>query len=606
MRVKMQYPPVGVLDVLRAMWQGLRPDGWLAVVTLFLFLVASIAEVFVPLLYKHFFDTLTAPLEKSIAVVTLLSIITGVLALRALRWAARNIGLLGLQKIEPDTMARLRQMSFEYLAQHSLGFFSNNFSGSLIQRVSRFARSFERLADTIAFNFIPLGVTILGAVIVTWRDTPLLSLIIMGWITVFFTFNYVFAVWRVKYNIRMAEADSKTTGMLADLFANQSSITLFASLKNEVKRFTAVTNAQAKITRTTWNINSSFDAVQAAIIFIAEFLIFYFSIKLWQEGSITVGTFVLVQVYIIALAGQLWDFGRIIRTVFEVFADSKEMVEMLKLPHEIKDVADAEELSVLSGEIVFENLTFNFGENRKVLEDVDLSISGGQKIGLVGPSGAGKTTILRLLFRLYNITEGRILIDGQDIQKVTQESLRRAIAVVPQEPVLFHRTLMENIRYGRLDATDAEVKEAARLANCAQFIDGLPAGYDTYVGERGVKISGGERQRIAIARAILKDAPILILDEATSSLDSHSEVLIQEALDRLMEGKTTIAVAHRLSTIRQMDRILVLEDGHIKEDGTHDSLLAKPSLYRDLWNLQAGGFITEDDAVSEDKESEVL
>lgn len=603
MRAKIEYPRVGVIDVLRVMGKGLKPDRWLAVGTVALFLLASIAEVFVPILYKRFFDTLSLPLEKNIAVVTLISIILGVLALRAFRWASRNIGLLGIQKLEPNTMARLRQMSFEYLAQHSLAFFSNNFTGSLIQRVNRFARSFERLADTIAFNLIPLGITIIGAVVVTWSHTPLLSMIIVAWITVFFAFNYVFALWRVKYNIRMAEADSKTSGMLADLFANHSSITMFAALSSEAKRFRGVTEAQAKITRTTWNINSSFDAIQAAVIFIAEFFIFYFSIQLWSQGAITIGTFVLVQVYIIQLASQLWDFGRIVRTVFEVFADSKEMVEMLLLPHEIKDVDKAPELSVSKGEIVFENLSFYFGEKKRVLEDITLTIAGGQKVGLVGPSGAGKTTILRLLFRLFEVTKGHISIDGQNIHNVTQESLRRAIAVVPQEPVLFHRTLMENIRYGRLDATDDEVREAARLANCADFINALPQGYDTYVGERGVKISGGERQRIAIARAILKDAPILILDEATSSLDSHSEALIQEALDRLMMGKTTIAVAHRLSTIRKMDRIILLEGGRIREDGTHDSLLKGQTLYRELWNLQAGGFIADE---GEEKDSEVL
>ncbi|TAJ14193.1 ABC transporter ATP-binding protein [Patescibacteria group bacterium] len=603
MRTKLDYPPVGVRDVLTVMSRGIGKNKWLTVGTLGLFFVASVSDIFVPILYKKFFDTLSLEGEKHVVALVLVSIIVSVLSLRVFRWVTRNVALLGLQKIEPETMARLRQISFEYLANHSLGFFSNNFTGSLIQRVNRFARSFERLADTIAFHFIPLGVTIVGAIVVTWFYTPILSIIIMVWIAVFFICNYVFALWRVKYNILIAAADSKTSGVLADLFSNQNAITLFATLPFESNRFRNVTNEQAKITRTTWNINSTFDAIQAAIIFIAEFFIFYFSIQLWEKDAITIGMFVLVQVYIIQLASQLWDFGRIVRTVFEVFADSKEMVEMLLLPHEIKDVPSASVLKVDKGLIEFNDVVFNFGSTRTILNRINLQIEGGEKIALVGSSGAGKTTILRLLFRLYEVTSGHILIDGQDIQHVTQESLRKNIALVPQEPVLFHRTLIENIRYGRLDASDEEVHEAARLANC-DFIENLPQGYNTFVGERGVKLSGGERQRIAIARAILKDAPILVLDEATSSLDSQSEALIQEALDRLMKGKTTIAVAHRLSTIRQMDRIIVLENGSVREDGTHDALLKdSQSLYRELWNLQAGGFIAdsdEEDTISKD------
>ncbi|MES2014544.1 MAG: ABC transporter ATP-binding protein [Patescibacteria group bacterium] len=594
MRTKAEYPRVKVSDVLRYMGKGLRPNKWIAIGTLILFLGASITDVFTPLFYKRFFDTLSSGSDRSLAVSILLSTIVIILVLHAMRWAARNIGLFGLQKLEPDTMARLRQSSFEYLAGHSYSFFANNFTGSLIQRVNRFARSFERLADSIVFNLIPLAVTTIGAIVVTFTIAPILALVIFVWIVVFFTLNYVFALWRVKYNIALAAADSKTTGVLADLLTNQNAITLFTTLRNESKFFADATLEQAQITRKTWNINSSFDATQAALIFIAEFFIFYFGIGFWQAGALTVGTFVLVQVYVIQLAGQLWDFGRIIRTVYEVFADSKEMVEMLMLPHEIKDVPGAKALTVSDGTITLEDVTFNFQETHAVLRGINLTIPGGQKVALVGSSGAGKTTVIRLLLRFYELTGGHILIDGQDIHTVSQESLRQAIALVPQDPILFHRTLLENIRYGRLDATDAEVHEAARLANCDGFIASLPLGYNTYVGERGVKLSGGERQRIAIARALLKNAPILILDEATSSLDSESEALIQSALNVLMKGKTVIAIAHRLSTIRGMDRIIVLDEGVVREDGTHDSLLKdSSSLYAELWNLQAGGFIPE-------------
>ncbi|MBV9349902.1 MAG: ABC transporter ATP-binding protein [Patescibacteria group bacterium] len=597
MQGKIEYPPVGVKDVAKAMWEGLRPNGWLTLWTLFLYLASSLASVYTPVLYKNFFDTLSSATDRALGAHILITLVVWILILHALAWGTRTIANFGIQRIEPETMARLRNISFEHLVRHSFGFFTNTFTGSLIQRVNRFARAFERMADTVAFNLIPLSVTTVGAIFITWTITPLLSLIILIWTGVFFGLNYIFAIWRVKYNIQIAAADSKTTGALADILTNQNSVALFTAFPYEKEYFSEVTNEQSRVTIRTWNVNSAFDAVQSAITFIAEFIIFYNGILLWERGAMTLGTFVLVQVYIIQLASQLWDFGRIIRTVYEVYADSKEMVEILALPHEIQDVPLARELSISKGDIAYDEVTFSFQESRKVLDGITLAIPGGQKVALVGPSGAGKTTFVRLLLRFYDLTSGRILIDGQDIAEATQESLRRNIALVPQEPILFHRSLLNNIRYGRLDATDEEVKKAASLAHCDEFIESLPLGYETFVGERGVKLSGGERQRIAIARAILKNAPILILDEATSSLDSHSEALIQDALDTLMKGKTAIVVAHRLSTIRKMDRIIVLEGGKVREDGTHEKLLRNEnSLYRSLWNLQAGGFIVDTDA----------
>jgi ATP-binding cassette subfamily B protein len=280
----------------------------------------------------------------------------------------------------------------------------------------------------------------------------------------------------------------------------------------------------------------------------------------------SIGTFVLIQAYIIGLGQHLWDFGRIIRNVYESYADSEEMVRILNTPHEVKNRPNAKPLQVAKGIIKLKDVSFKFGDGREVLRSVSLKVAGGEKIALVGPSGSGKSTLVRLIVRFHNLKNGLIEIDGQDIQKVTLDSLRESISAVPQDPVLFHRSLLENIRYGRRDASDNEVIEAAKLAHCDEFIESLRLKYDTLVGERGIKLSGGERQRIAIARAILKNAPILILDEATSSLDSHSELLIQDALDKLMKGKTTIVIAHRLSTIRKMDRIIVLNKGQITED----------------------------------------
>ncbi len=593
---RIEYPKVTVLDILRAMWSGITPQRWLFFVGISAFLIdQTIRAAAVPLYYKQLFDTLTSPGENIQSLVpALLGIVLTIAGFNLARLILRRVGDFSVSTLEAQTMARLRQRAFDYLIHHSHGFFGNNFTGSLVQRISRFARGLERLIDTIAFNLIPLFVTIVSAIIVTWNTEKTLSYIIIIWVSIFLVCNLVFSLWRLKYNIQSAEADSKTTGTLADIIANHTEVSLFAAFPFESKNVKTVTRAQAKITQFTWNLGNAFDGVQASLIFIAEFLIFYYGVKLWGQGIVTVGTLVLAQVYVIQLSNQLWDFGRIVRTLYEVFADSKEMVEIMALPHEVKDIPNARALQVEKGLIEFKNVTFTFEQTRTVLEHVNLSISGGQKVAFVGPSGAGKTTFVRLLLRLYDVTGGNIFIDGQNIREVALEGLHKNIAMVPQDPILFHRTLLENIRYGRPTATDAEVKEAARLAHCDEFMSSFPEGYETYVGERGVKLSGGERQRVAIARAILKNAPILILDEATSSLDSRSELLIQDALENLMRGKTTIVIAHRLSTIRKMDRIIVVDNGAVSEDGSHDELLKNPnSLYRKLWELQAGGFMLE-------------
>ena len=284
--------------------------------------------------------------------------------------------------------------------------------------------------------------------------------------------------------------------------------------------------------------------------------------------------------------------GSMMNGFIRVYGEIEEGLDTVLEDHEIADIPEAKSLEVDEAVLEWNNVTFNYGEN-KVFDEFDLTIPSGQRVGLVGPSGAGKTTFVSLLLRQHDLTSGAILIDGQNIAEVTQDSLRENIAVVPQEPLLFHRTIRENIAYGKPDATDNEIMAVARLAKAHEFIKDLPLGYDTLVGERGVKLSGGQKQRVAIARAMLKDAPILVLDEATSALDSESEVAIQQALHKLMVGKTVIAIAHRLSTLREMDRIIVLEGGKIVEDGSHDSLLQYGGVYARLWTHQAGGFLQE-------------
>ena len=583
---------IKIKHIFKHFWKAIKPQKWSFFSMLTFFVFSNILHILIPLYYKKFFDLLGQNEYKNILSIQLVDIIIMVLIMHGFIWALNQFGFFTMNRFVANTMSRIRQMCFDYTIRHSYSFFANNFTGSLVQRVGRFARSFERLHDTLFFNLIPLVINIVGVVIVIYTQNPTISYILIGWTAVMIVFNYFFQRWKLKYDTVVAKADSLTTANLADSITNQNTIASFAGFKKESDNFKQITNNQSKLQKTTWDFGIMKDGTQVAFIFIAEFLLFYYAIKFWEKDLITIGTFVLIQTYIIGLAQRLWDFGKIIKHIYESFADSKEMVEILETPYEIKDKTGAKPLNVDKGEIRFENASFAFNQTRTVLDNININIKGGEKIALIGPSGAGKSTMIKLLTRMYDLTSGAIKIDEQNIEEVLQDSLRSNISLVPQDPILFHRTLMENIRYGKEDATDEEVIEASRLAHCDEFIDVLPLKYETFVGERGIKLSGGERQRVAIARAILKNAPILILDEATSSLDSHSESLIQDALDRLMKDKTTIVIAHRLSTIRKMDRVIVIDQGKILEEGSHKDLINKEGgLYKKLWDLQAGGFI---------------
>ncbi len=579
-------------DVFKAFWRGMSFHKRSLFFAVFGVALARAFSIIIPIYYKKFFDILNLATPIDIRAVQLTNLIIFIFGLNVIVWVGYRLGSFASIHFQARVIARLKQSAFDYMIEHSYAFYANNFTGSLVQKVNRFGRAFETLADRIVFDVLPLFSQITGVCIVLWFTNPLITKVLLVWIFVFLCFNYFFSKWKLKYDVKRASMDSFATGVLSDAVSNQNNIQLFTGSKFESGYFKDVTDDQATLTKFVWNLQAVVDTVQSLLIFIIEFLLFYYAIKYWQVGAITVGTFVLIQVYLVGLSGHLWDFSRVIRNIYEAVADAKEMVDILKLGHDVKDLKGAKQLKVKSGEVVFDKVGFGFSGERTVLHDVSMTIKAGERVALIGPSGAGKSTFVKLLLRLYDVSSGEIRIDGQNISKVTQESLRKNVSLVPQDPILFHRTLLENIRYGRRGASDAEVLLAARQAHCDEFALGLPAKYGTYVGERGIKLSGGERQRVAIARAILKNAPVLVLDEATSSLDSHSESLIQDALDKLMKGKTVIVIAHRLSTIRKMDRIIVLEKGKVIEEGSHDELLKNnSSLYTKLWNLQAGGFI---------------
>ncbi|MDP2630492.1 MAG: ABC transporter ATP-binding protein [Candidatus Uhrbacteria bacterium] len=583
---------VTVKDTLKIYWRAVRnhlPSFFFAAAGI---VGGSILYIIEPIYFKKFFDLLSSQQAPAILYPHLFGLLLTIMGLFFGSWICYRIAELGNTAFQTSVITDLKEHAFSALLHHSYTFFSNSFAGALVRRVHRLANDgFEMFADRMLWTLLPLVISLGGIVIVLWSTLPAFAVVLVIWFLIFFTVQIALSLWKMQYDIARGKRDTQNSAILADSLANHATIQLFARKKYEFLKFREANQDLRKIMFFTWNLGGVIDAVQSLLFMIIQFVVLYVALRAWRDGQITLGTFVLVQTYLVQIFGKLWDFGRAVRNIYSSFADAKEMVEIMLTPIDVADIPRAPLLSVTRGEIIFDHVSFSYQKTRRVLNDISLNIPSGQRIGLVGPSGAGKSTVVKLLLRLHDVESGHITIDGQDIQKCTQDSLRESVSFVPQEPILFHRTLMENIRYGRLDATDEEVHVAATRAHCDAFIRDLPDNYQTLVGERGVKLSGGERQRIAIARAILKNAPILVLDEATSSLDSESELLIQDALEKLMKGKTVIAIAHRLSTIRQMDRIIVLTDGCITEEGSHESLLKKRgSMYAKLWELQSGGF----------------
>ncbi len=495
-----------------------------------------------------------------------------------------------ITKFEAD----VRMSMFGYVLNHSQHYFSNHLAGEIANKISDMPQSLTRLLMQITQLFIPVVVALCISTVFYLNINPLFAMILISWVIIHLSICMAFANKCSKYSDIHATARSKLAGRIVDSLTNHANVRMFARNRYE-KEYLSHFQEDEKIKH--WNslwVIEKMKMCLGVVSFLGiGIIINWYMLYSWQQGKLTTGEVVFIFNTNWNITMMVWLAGLELPQFFKEVGICQQALTIIRDTHEIVDQPNAIPLEVPKGEIIFKEVTFRYKDQSELFKDKNIILRSHDKIGLVGFSGSGKTTFINLILRNYNIERGAILIDGQDISKVTQDSLREKISMIPQEPALFHRTLMENIRYGRLNATDEEVIEASIKARCHEFIMKFPDNYRTQVGERGAKLSGGQRQRIAIARAILKNAPILILDEATSALDSVTEKEIQEGLDIAMREQTVIVIAHRLSTLSGMDRILVFHEGRIIEDGTHQKLIQANGHYKKLWEMQVGGFIPD-------------
>ncbi len=481
---------------------------------------------------------------------------------------------------------------FSYLNQHSYRYFQNNFAGSLSNKI------FDLQAGTVTILQTLDAATaqffgLIAAIITMLLVHPIFGLTLFLWAISFLSFSYYFYPSIRDLSNEFAGSKTIAVGKIVDSISNIINVRLFSRnpYENQIVD-ESIQDTVNKDRRMQWKILGMHVFWDVSIIVLIGINIVIL-VHMYQKNLVSVGDFSFIISLSMSIFYNLWWLATQFVTFTEEAGKCKQALTVIEEPLELVDKPDAKPIVVTKGEIEFNDVSFHYGEGSHLFRNKNILIQPGQKVGLVGYSGSGKSSFVNLILRLFDVESGAITIDGQNIAEVTQNSLREHISMIPQDTSLFHRSLMDNIRYGRLDASDEDVIEAAKKAHCHEFIVELTEGYQSLVGERGVKLSGGQRQRIAIARALLKNAPILILDEATSALDSVTERLIQEGLHRLMQGKTTIVIAHRLSTLSEMDRILVFDDGHVIEDGTHEQLIKSKGHYAHMWQMQANGFLPE-------------
>ena len=520
--------------------------------------------------------------------------IVALLVVNAVGQACSKLQDWSVMALELNGNYHLARLCFDTLSNQSMTFHTSRFGGSLVSQTSRFMNGYSGLVDVVVYSFIPTVASVVCTIVLLWPASPLFVVVLFAMLVLYVTVAYRMYERILPLSANTAAAQSKLSGVLSDAVTNILAVKTCGREDYERGLFDTADQEAMEAERISMNAMMRRGAMTSTLITIIMFItsIFVCGGNAWY--GISAGTLVMMFTYTYQLTMRFNYFNSMMQRINRAVGDAAEMTKILDEPRLVEDAPGAQPLVVRQGNIDFCHLSFRYhdaAEDDYVFRDLDLHVPAGQRVGLVGHSGSGKTTLTKLLLRLSDVQGGQILIDGQDVSACTQQSLRRQVAYVPQEALLFHRSIRENIAYGRPDATEEQIREAARLANALEFIDRLPHGLDTMVGERGVKLSGGQRQRVAIARAILADCPILVLDEATSALDSESEALVQEALENLMAGRTALVVAHRLSTVAALDRIVVLEEGTIVEDGTHAELSQAGGVYAGLWDRQSGAFL---------------
>ncbi len=516
-------------------------------------------------------------------------------------FALLNLGIVLLSRasgaalvlIGPSLRKRVRRELFNYLQHHSQQFFLSHFAGSLGNRISEVSMSVAHTLWTVLFDFWPLVISFSVSLVLLFSVNSDLALTLAAWIIVYVIISFLLALKCRDLAREYAASRSLVSGKIVDSVTNIMNAKLFARRDYERAYLEGFLNLEVKSARKTfWYMERIrwFQFIAAMILMLG---VIGYALKIWSEKGMTISQFAMSASLSLMLIEQARGLSRRFLEYFEYIGNIKDGISLIVSTHEVIDINNAHPLNITDATIQFNHVDFSYSTGKPVFENLNINIASGEKVGLVGFSGSGKSSLLNLMLRLFEPQSGSILIDGEDIQTVSQESLRANIAMIPQDPMLFHRTLMENIRYGCLDASDEEVITAAKKAHAHEFICETEDGYQSLVGERGVKLSGGQRQRIALARAILKNTSILLLDEATSALDSVTERHIQESLKYLMRDKTVVVIAHRLSTLAHLDRILVFHEGKLVEDGKHHALLDLEGYYARMWSMQAGGFLPE-------------
>ena len=584
-----ERPFQAVLGYAASLWR--RQPATVAATTIAI-LLATAADLAIPVFAGRLIDAVAEP-DRQIGRTAGMAAIMAMAALGIAQICGRHLSFLGIIRVTTRMMHQAGQDAFWRVQRFATDWHANSFSGSVVRRITRGMWAIDLLNDTVVLAFIPALMVLFGSAIMLGYRWPAMGGLVLAGAAGYLALSATMVLRYVAPAARLSNRwDTRIGGALADTIGCNAVVKGFAAESREDAVLDNLLGKWQRRTRRTWMRGTYSNTAQMTTLLTLRITVLGTALVLWWQGRATPGdvTYVLTAYFLVH--GYLREMGYHIANLQRCVNDMEEMVALNAEPIGIADRSSARTLSVTAGRIAFEAVTFRYGGHTTALYDrLSLTIRAGERVGLVGHSGSGKSTFVKLIQRLYDVTDGRITIDGQDIAGVTQASLRRQLAIVAQEPILFHRTLAENISYANPAATQVEIERAARLANAHDFILRLPKGYATMVGERGVKLSGGERQRVAIARAFLADAPILILDEATSSLDSHSEALIQDAMQRLMQGRTCIVIAHRLSTVRTLDRILVFDRGRVAEEGSHAELMRHGGLYRDLFTHQAAGLM---------------